>query len=74
MNDSKTSNAYKILVVMLSVAILVTGGLLLAKTMNKDTSMTAVPVGSASLGSKRFHDRRGVTTGLAGVGLHDEQR
>ncbi|RDB58277.1 hypothetical protein C1879_04955 [Paraeggerthella hongkongensis] len=50
MNDSKTSNAYKILVVMLSVAILVTGGLLLAKTMNKDTSMTAVPVGSASLG------------------------
>lgn len=50
MNDSKTSNAYKILVVMLSVAILVTGGLLLAKTMNKDTPMTAVPVGSASLG------------------------
>lgn len=50
MNDSKTSNAYKILVVMLSVAILVTGGLLLAKTMNKDTSMTVVPVGSASLG------------------------
>lgn len=50
MNDSKTSNAYKILVAMLSVAILVTGGLLLAKTMNKDTSMTAVPVGSASLG------------------------
>lgn len=50
MNDSKTSNAYKILVVMLSVAILVTGGLLLAKTMNKDTSMTTVPVGSASLG------------------------
>ncbi|RNL42955.1 hypothetical protein [Paraeggerthella hongkongensis] len=33
MNDSKTNNAYKILVVMLSVAILVTGGLLLAKTM-----------------------------------------
>lgn len=50
MNDSKIGHAYKILVVMLSVAILVTGGLLLAKTMNKDAPMTEVPVGAASLG------------------------